>query len=158
MSGPDGGTRLRVVTLTEVRVDLPSEHPEVVLQESEPPRRRLRFPVGFAEGRALAYALRGIPTPRPLTHQLLAELLDRHGVDVSALRITGRSGTTYLAELDTLGPRGQQTVPCRPSDGLCLVLRRRMATPVLVAENLLGPEEEEAAVPAAPDPVPEGTQ
>jgi bifunctional DNase/RNase len=103
------------------------------------------MPVGMAEGRALAYALRGVPTPRPLTHQLLADLLDRHGVDVSALRITGRTGTTYVAELDTTGPRGSHTLPCRPSDGLCLVLRRRMPTPVLVAESLL-----------EPGPVPEG--
>ena len=153
MTGADGQPRWRVVTLASVRVDLPSEHPEVVLQESEAPWRQLRFPVGYAEGRALAYALRGIPTPRPLTHQLLAELLERHGVDVSALRITGRSGTTYLAEIDTVGPRGQHTVECRPSDGLCLVLRRRMATPVLVAEHLLGPE---STASAPPHPVTEG--
>jgi uncharacterized protein len=140
MTHEDGQPRWRVVTLASVRVELPSEHPEVVLQESEAPWRQLRFPVGYPEGRALAYALRGIPTARPLTHQLLAELLDRHGVDVSALRITGRVGTTYLAELETMGPRGQHTVECRPSDGLGLVLRRRMATPVLVAEHLLEPD------------------
>jgi bifunctional DNase/RNase len=139
MSPQDPGPRWRVVTLAGVRLELPSEHPEVVLQESEAPWRQLRMPVGMAEGRALAYAFRGIPTPRPLTHQLLADLLDRHGVDVSALRITERSGTTYLAELDTIGPRGQHTVSCRPSDGLCLVLRRSLPTPVLVAESLLDP-------------------
>lgn len=149
--------RWRVVTLASVGVELPAEHPEVVLQESEAPWRRLRFPVGYAEGRALSYALRGIATPRPLTHQLLAELLERHGVDVSALRITGRSGTTYLAEIDTVGPRGQHTVECRPSDGLCLVLRRRMATPVLVAEHLLEPEPKAPGPDAAPHPVPEVT-
>lgn len=140
MTLPDGQPRWRVVTLSSVRVELPSEHPDVVLQETEAPWRQLRFPVGYAEGRALAFALRGIPTPRPLTHQLLTELLERHGVDVSALRICGRSGVTYLAELDTIGPRGQHTVECRPSDGLCVVLRRRMATPVLVAEHLFDPE------------------
>ena len=157
MTAGVGGPGWRVVTVADIRVELPSEHPEVVLQESEPPGRELRMPVGMAEGRALAYALRGIPTPRPLTHELLVELLERHGVDVSALRITGRSGTTYLAELDTIGPRGQHTLSCRPSDGLGLVLRRRMATPVLVAESLLepvGPQHEPAPPPS---PVPEGT-
>jgi bifunctional DNase/RNase len=139
MTGEDGEPRWRVVTVAGVRLELPAEHPELVLQESEAPWRQLRIPVAMAEGRALAFAYRGIPTPRPLTHELLANLLDRHGVDVSALRITGRSGTTYLAQLETSGPRGQHTVPCRPSDGVCLVLRRRMPTPVLVAESLLEP-------------------
>jgi bifunctional DNase/RNase len=157
MTHQDGQSRWRVVTVTSVCVELPAEHPEVVLQESEAPRRQLRFPVGYAEGRALAIALRGIATPRPLTHQLLAELLERHGVDVSALRVTGRSGATYLAELETIGPRGQHTVQCRPSDGLCLVLRRQLATPVLVAEHLLEPEASEPAAGATPHSVPEGT-
>lgn len=128
-----------LVTVAAVQLELPGVHPEVVLEETSPPRRRLRIPVGFAEGTAIAYALRQIPTPRPLTHELLAELLDRHGVDVAALRITGRQGATYVAELDTEGPRGRHTLPCRPSDGLALVLRRRMATPVLAAEDLLEP-------------------
>lgn len=157
MTDGSGQPGWRVVTLASVRVELPSEHPEVVLRESEAPWRQLRFPVGEAEGRALAYALRGIATPRPLTHQLLAELLDRHGVDVGTLRITGRSGSTYLAELDTIGPRGRHTVECRPSDGLCLVLRLRMATPVLVAEHLLEPESPASPQAAPPHPVTDGS-
>ena len=128
-----------LVTVAAVHLELPDVHPEVVLEEISPPRRHLRIPVGLAEGTAIAYALRQIPTPRPLTHELLAELLDRNGVDVAALRITGRQGATYVAELDTEGPRGRHTVACRPSDGLALVLRRRMDTPVLVAQDLLGP-------------------
>ncbi len=139
----------RVVTLAGVRLELPAEYPEVVLQESEAPWRQLRIPVGMAEGRALAYAWRQVPTPRPLTHQLMVDLLDLHGVEVSALRITERSGGTFLAELETQGPRGRHTVPCRPSDGLSLVLRRRMDTPILVADELL--------TPSTSSPVPEGT-
>lgn len=157
MSEEAPASRWRVVTLAGVRMELPSEHPEVVLQESESPWRQLCIPVGLAEGRALAYAWRGVPTPRPLTHQLFADLLERHGVDVSAVRITGRQGSIFLAELDTIGPRGQHTVPCRPSDGLCLVTRRRMPTPVLVAEELFGPGVSTPEPTSEPSPVPEGT-
>ena len=126
----------RMVSLAGVHLELPGVHPEVLLQERDAPWRELRIPVGFAEGTAIAYGWRGVATPRPLTHELLAELLDRHGVEVEALRITSRQGGTYLAELETSGPRGRQVVPCRPSDGLALVVRRRMSTPVLVAEGL----------------------
>lgn len=136
----------RVVAVSGVEVDLPSVHPEVLLTEVEAPWRTLRIPVGFAEGSAIAYALKGMPTPRPLTHELVSELLDRHGVEVAALRITARQGSVYLAELETSGPRGPQTVPCRPSDGLALVLRRPLPTPVTVAEGLFEP-------PAPPEAV-----
>lgn len=158
MTGDGASEQWCLVSVSGVHLELPAEHPEVVLEELSAPHRQLGIPVGLAEGRAIAYAWRQIPTPRPLTHELLAELLDRHGVDVAALRITGRSGTTFLAELDTEGPRGQHTLSCRPSDGLALVLRRRMPTPVLVAADLFeggGDEPGQAGSPGAevPDPV-----
>ncbi len=109
--------------------------------------------MGFAEGAAIAYGWRGIATPRPLTHELLSDLLDRHGVEVAALRITVQQGSLFLAELDTTGPRGLQVVPCRPSDGIALVLRRRMATPITVAEGLFEPAptfEPAVAAPVTP--------
>jgi bifunctional DNase/RNase len=150
-----GSPQWCLVTVAGVHLELPGVHPEVVLEETTATRRQLRIPVGFAEGTAIAYAWRQIPTPRPLTHELLAELLDRHGVDVAALRITGRSGSTFLAELDTEGPRGRHTVSCRPSDGLALVLRRRLPTPVLVADDLFPPAPDatgEAVPPGAEVP------
>ena len=139
MTGDGAGAAWRIVTVAGVRLELPGVHPEVLLQESESPWRQLRIPVGFAEGTAIAYAWRGLSTPRPLTHELMADVLDRHGVDVAVLRITERRGALFLAELETTGPRGSETVPCRPSDGLALVLRRRLPTPVLVAESVFEP-------------------
>lgn len=136
-TAPSGAWRL--VEVTGVFLELPGVHPEVVLRESEAPGRELRIPVGFAEGTAIAYAWRSLPTARPLTHTLMAELLERHAVDMAALRITGRQGNTFVAELETAGPRGRHTVSCRPSDGLALVLRRSSPTPILVAEELLPP-------------------
>jgi bifunctional DNase/RNase len=152
MSEPDLAPVWRVVTVAGVQLELPAVYPEVILTEAEAPWRELRIPVGLAEGSAIAYAWRLIPTPRPLTHELMAELLDRHGVDVAALRITARQGTVYLAEIETSGPRGREVVPCRPSDGLALILRQRLATPVLVAEGLFDqtPADVPAPAPAAP--------
>jgi bifunctional DNase/RNase len=155
VSGPPETPQWCLATVADVRLELPGVHPEVVLEEAAAPGRRLRIPVGFAEGRAIAYAWRRLPTPRPLTHELLAELLDRHGVDVAALRITGRQGATYLAELETEGPRGRHSVSCRPSDGIALVLRRRMHTPLLVAEGLFQPADAQPAGAQGPEaPVP----
>ena len=159
MTDVPGAAQWCLVTVSGVHLELPGVHPEVVLEETTAARRQLRIPVGFAEGTAIAYAWRQIPTPRPLTHELLAELLDRHGVDVAALRITGRNRSTFLAELDTEGPRGRHTVSCRPSDGLALVLRRRMHTPVLVADDLFPPAPDAPGEQSPPgEPVPPGAE
>lgn len=132
----------RVVEVEAVEMHLPGSNPEVVLAEKVPPWRRLRIPVGFSEGNSIAYALHGVEVPRPLTHDLMAELLERHGVEVVALRLTARHNGVFFGELETMGPRGREVVPCRPSDGVALVLRQRMDTPVIVATWLF--EEAEA--------------
>jgi bifunctional DNase/RNase len=129
--------RWRLVTVASVGLDLPDAYPRVVLQEQAEPWRRLVLPVGLAEGTAIAAAWKSTPTPRPLTHQLVAELLQRQGVAVEAVRITAIHEGNYLAELDTMGAKGRQVVSCRPSDGIALALRRQMATPILVAAELL---------------------
>jgi uncharacterized protein len=129
----------RLAVVAGVRMDLPGEFPEVLVHESISPWRELAIPVGMAEGNAIAYALRGKQTPRPLTHALFADVLDRHDVQLVAVRITGRQGRNFTAELDTTGPRGRRVITCRPSDALALVLRQRLPTPVLVADWVFDP-------------------
>jgi bifunctional DNase/RNase len=139
--GLDPGT-WRLAVVAGVRMDMPGEHPEVLVHEAVSPWRELAIPVGMAEGNAIAYAWRGLTTPRPLTHALFTEVLERHNVQLEAVRITARRGRSYFAELDTVGPRGRQVISCRPSDALALVLRQRMPTPVLVAEWVFEPEDD----------------
>jgi bifunctional DNase/RNase len=130
----DGDAEIwHIVEVESVEMVLPGSHPEVVLAERESPWRRLRIPVGFGEGNAIAYALHEVEVARPLTHDLMAELLERHKIEVAALRITSRHNGVFFAELETMGPGGRAVVPCRPSDGLALLLRQRMEVPVVVA-------------------------
>ena len=131
-----------IVAVAEVTMELPDTYPEVVLHEAQHPWRELRIPVGLSEGSAIAYALRGIDTPRPLTHTLVAEILERHGVSIEAVRITVRRGQSFFAEIDTTGPRGRHVIPCRPSDALALALRRRLPTPILAGDWVFDPQAE----------------
>jgi len=124
----------RIVAVAGVAMELPSPNPEIILHEAQDPWRELRIPVGLAEGTAIAFAFRRIETPRPLTHALVSDLLDRHEVAVVAVRVTVRRGQVFFAEIDTMGPRGRRVVPCRPSDGIALALRQKLPVPVLVAE------------------------
>jgi bifunctional DNase/RNase len=127
----------RVMDVEDVSMDLPSPYPTVTLVESEPPMRSLVFPIGITEGTALALALRRMESPRPLTHELFVQVLQRLRVDVIAVRLTGRNQGNYLAELDLMAPDGRQRMTCRPSDALVLALRMPVPAPILVDERLL---------------------
>ncbi|MGO8862764.1 MAG: bifunctional nuclease family protein [Acidimicrobiales bacterium] len=126
-----------VMDVTDVSLELPAQYPFVSLRESEPSKRTLVFPVGLAEGTALALALRRMTSPRPLTHELFSEVLGRARIEVVALRLTGREHGNYLAEIDLMAPNGRERIACRPSDGLVLALRMPVAAPILVDERLL---------------------
>ncbi len=58
------------VHLAAVRVDLQSNTPVVLLQETEGARRTLPIFIGAPEATAIAFALQGVTTPRPMTHDL----------------------------------------------------------------------------------------
>jgi hypothetical protein len=127
----------RVMDVQDVVLDLPAQFPQVTLIEAEPPNRSLVFPVGLAEGTAMALALRRMDSPRPSTHELFMQVLQRVRMDVIAVRLTGRVHGNYLAELDIMAPDGRERIECRPSDGLILALRMPVSAPVLVHERLL---------------------
>jgi uncharacterized protein len=131
-----------LVDVSDVVMNLPSAYPEIVLRESEQPHRELRIPVGLAEGTAIAHAWKGVSTPRPLTHEVVCNLLTMHNVSIACIRITERRGRILFAELDTTSPRGRRIVPCRPSDAIALALRQPLPTPMLVSEHVLAGREE----------------
>lgn len=136
--GPEAQTpAFKIMAVIDVRVDLPDSYAVVSMIEDEPPGRHLEIPIGLPDGTALAYAVRDLETPRPLTHELFADVLRRMQIDLVAVRLTGRRRGTYLAELDLMGPRGRDVVACRPSDGMALALRQAVPAPVLADERLL---------------------
>jgi bifunctional DNase/RNase len=141
----------RIVAVAGVDMELPTPNPEIVLHEAQDPWRELRIPVGLAEGTAIAYAFRGIATPRPLTHTLMTDILDGHDVSIEAVRITVRRGQVFFAEIDSMSPRGRRVLPCRPSDAIALALRQRLPTPILVAEWVFTGADAPEQVSTTPD-------
>ncbi len=133
----DPGPTFKVVELYDVGVELPANHAVASLLEMEPPGRRLEIPIGLADATSLAHAFHHVGTPRPLTHELFCEVLEALRADIVAVRLVGRVGGTYLAELDLMAAGGRYVVPCRPSDGLNLALRQKVPAPVLADERLL---------------------
>ncbi len=92
-----------------------------MLGERDGPRR-LPIWVGPAKATVLALSLQAVETPRPLTYQMAAGLLDACGSRVSEVRITRLTGTVFYAVVVVDGPAGQREVDSRPSDAINLAL------------------------------------
>lgn len=126
------------VELSAVRVDLQSNNPVVLLQETAGNRRTLPIFVGTAEATAIASALQGVTTPRPMTHDLLRDVLEAFGAILERVVITELRSTTYFADLHLLASERRSTVSSRPSDAIALAAR--VGAPLFVADEVLDAE------------------
>ncbi len=119
-----------------MRVELPSNTPIVLLREVEG-QRRLLLPIfiGGPEATAIALALDEVETPRPMTHDLIKNVLDDLGVTFERLEITNLAEGTFYAELHLVAAGQPTVISSRPSDGIALAIR--MAAPVYAADSVV---------------------
>jgi uncharacterized protein len=121
--------------LVAVRVELPSNTPVVVLRELEGRHRQLSIFIGGPEATAIAFALEGVETPRPLTHDLFCDVLDELDATLERVVITELRDTTYYADLHISGADGISHVSARPSDAVALAVR--VGCPIFASEEVL---------------------
>lgn len=121
--------------LVAVRVELPSNTPVLVLRELVGRRRQLAIFIGNPEATAIAFALEGVDTPRPLTHDLFCDVLDGLGTSLERVVITELRETTYYADLHLSSEDGPVTVSSRPSDAVALAVRT--GCPIFSEETVL---------------------
>jgi len=133
---PDPPTGFVAVELTTVGLDPAADSPVVLLRDPES-GKVLPIWVGFPEAEAIARSLHGVATPRPMTHDLLADVLRRLGAVVEEVRVHELRDNTYHAVI-LLRPAGEEIVveiDARPSDALALALRT--GSSIVVARDLL---------------------
>jgi uncharacterized protein len=106
-------------------LDLGAEHgsPLVVLREQDAPHRLLLIHIGGHEALSIALALTGESPPRPLTHDLLAALIDSLDARVDHVELTELRAGTFLAEMAVRGPHGAVSIDSRPSDAIAVAVR-----------------------------------
>ena len=144
------------VRLSAVRVDLQSNTPVLLLTEAEGAGRTLPIFIGAPEATAIAFAIQGVSTPRPMTHDLLRDVIEALDAHLDRVVITELRSATYYAELQLSRPGGSITVSSRPSDAVALAVRT--GSPLFVtdelmeAEGVLLPSEEEDE-PTNPDEI-----
>ena len=126
------------VRLSAVRVDLQSNTPVLLLTETEGLGRTLPIFIGAPEATAIAFAIQGVATPRPMTHDLLRDVVSALGAELERVVITELRAATYYAELQLRRGDGMLTVSSRPSDAVALAVRT--SSPLFVSDELMDAE------------------
>ena len=137
---------VREVDVVGVRVEMPTNQPIVLLREVAGDRY-LPIWIGAVEATAIAYAQQGVVPPRPLTHDLMKDVLSAIGTDLTEVRITEvKDGVFYALLVFGSGVE----VSARPSDSIALALRT--GSRIVCAEEVLDeaglevPDEQEDEV------------
>jgi bifunctional DNase/RNase len=112
-------SELRFVEVVGVRVEMPSNQPIVLLKEVDG-IRYLPIWVGAAEATAIAFAQQGLTPPRPLTHDLIKNIIDNLGTKVESVQVTHLTDGVFYSKI--LLDKGVE-VSARPSDAIALALR-----------------------------------
>lgn len=147
------------VVVTEVRRGQPAHDPaepaetpeltdtrpqHIMLLAERDGDRRLPVWVGPAEASALALTLEAEETPRPLTYQMAARLLEASGANLTEVRITRLAEGIFYAVIIIDGPAGRHEIDARPSDAINLAVLT--SAPIRVDSALLDdPEARQAA-------------
>jgi bifunctional DNase/RNase len=131
---------VREVDVMGVRVEMPSNQPIVLLREVSG-ERYLPIWIGAVEATAIAFAQQGVVPPRPLTHDLMKNLLEAMGQELTEVQITDMKDGVFYANL-VFGSGVE--VGARPSDSIALALRT--GSRIVCAEEVL--DEVGLAVPA----------
>jgi bifunctional DNase/RNase len=97
--------------------------------------RYLPIWIGAVEATAIAFALQGIQTPRPMTHDLMRDLLGNAGVAVERIVINELVDQTFFALIRMTSGGETKEVSSRPSDAIALAVR--INAPIFAADEVL---------------------
>jgi uncharacterized protein len=115
-----------------------SNMPMIILRDDDD-KRSLSIWVGLPEANAIALELEKIPTQRPMTHDLIKNVLEAVGARVSKVVVTDLRENTFYAAIHLRLGTTDVTVDSRPSDAIALALR--VDAPVFVEETVLAKAE-----------------
>ena len=122
---------VRQVDVVGVRLELPSNQPVLILRDQQA-ARYLPLWIGTAEATAISLALEGVDPPRPLTHDLLANVIDHLGGQVTSVSVSELVDGTFYATINFLN---HDSISARPSDAVALAVRN--GVPVFVAQDVM---------------------
>jgi uncharacterized protein len=139
----EDGAAVRQMEVVGVRVEMPTNNPIVLLKETDG-ERYLPIWIGPNEATAIAFAQQGMVPQRPLTHDLMRDVLEALQIRLTTVNITALRDGIFFADL--IFSNGRE-VSARPSDSIALALRTGAS--IFVSDEILDeagvsiPEEQE---------------
>lgn len=123
-----------LMTVGGLTLDPVTKTPIVILKDSE---NKLNLPIwiGLLEATAMATELEGIKMARPMTHDLLRNVLEEMSCSIECIEVTDLRENTYYALIYLKCGGRSFTIDSRPSDAIALALRTK--SPIYVAKNVL---------------------
>jgi bifunctional DNase/RNase len=122
------------VRVERVTLDTSSNRFVVILKD-DTYHRWLPIVVGPAEAQAIALQLEKVTPPRPMTHDLMKNMLDSMKANISRVIVSDLKENTYYATIDVKRNGRQSQIDARPSDAIALALRSR--APIFVEEEVM---------------------
>ena len=122
---------MRQVDVVGVRLELPSNQPVLILRDQQA-TRYLPLWIGTAEATAISLALDGVEPPRPLTHDLLTNVISQLGGQITSVTVSELVEGTFYATINFLN---HDSISARPSDAVALAIRNQV--PVFVAQEVM---------------------
>jgi hypothetical protein len=115
-------------------VDEDSQVPVLILKDKDE-QTVLPIWIGAMEAMAISLALNGVTLPRPMTHDLLLNVVEHMQARLMAVDVISLQDGTYYAELEVEREGKRSRIDCRPSDGIALALRAEV--PISVSDDVL---------------------
>lgn len=131
------------VNIDSIRVSLMSQHRVVVLKDVHD-ERYLPIWIGPCEAESITVRLQDTPAPRPLTHDLLRNVIQEMGGTIRHILISDLRNEVYYARIVVAVGKEEIDIDSRPSDALALAVRAEV--PIYVSESVMdkaGTEPEE---------------
>ncbi len=122
------------MTIDSIRVSLMNYQRVVILKEKEADRY-LPIWIGPAEADAIAVKLQDVSVPRPLTHDLLGNVISELGGNVHSVLVNDLMNDTFFAKINLNVDGKSMEIDSRPSDALALAVRTN--SPIFVEETVM---------------------
>jgi bifunctional DNase/RNase len=122
------------MTIKGLMIDPITNMPIIILRDSDG-QRMLPIWVGVFEANAIALQLESVQTPRPMTHDLMKNLLDQMGATIDRVVVCDLRDNTFYATIHLRASDKQIPVDARPSDAIALALRT--SSPIFVEEAVI---------------------
>ena len=125
---------LKAMTISSVNMDPVTNSPIIILKEIEG-EQTLPIWVGLLEATAIASEIEGVKFSRPMTHDLLRDIMDKMNVKVNKIEICDLKDNTYYALIHLTSKGELISIDSRPSDAIAIALRTE--APIFVSDEVL---------------------